>query len=76
MRPNCQQTADLVTFTEKILDGKLRFMCSVMNVQNVMSTCYKLTFPSVHISHKFASFLFEKQYELIYQVVASRLFLS
>ena len=26
---NPQETADLVTFTEKILDGKLHFLCSV-----------------------------------------------
>ena len=70
MWPNWQETADLATFTEKILDGKLRFMCSVMNM------LWKLTFPSMHISQKFASFLFGKQYELIYWVVVSRLFLS
>ena len=29
MRPNPQFTADLVTFTEKILNGKLHFLCSV-----------------------------------------------
>ena len=29
MRSNPQETADLVTFTEKILDGKLHFLCSV-----------------------------------------------
>ena len=28
MWPNTQETADLVTFTEKILDGKLHFLCS------------------------------------------------
>ena len=28
MRPNPQETADLVTFTEKILKGKLHFLCS------------------------------------------------
>ena len=28
MRPNPQFPADLVTFTEKMLNGKLRFMCS------------------------------------------------
>ena len=69
MWPNWQETANLVTFTEKILNGKLHFTCSVISVQNVISSCYKLTFPSVHISHKFVSFLFEKQYELIYRVL-------
>ena len=29
MRPNPQETADLVKFTEEILSGKLRFLCSV-----------------------------------------------
>ena len=29
MRPNSQKTADLVTFTEEILNGKLHFLCSV-----------------------------------------------
>ena len=29
MWPNPQETADLVTFTEGILNGKLHFLCSV-----------------------------------------------
>ena len=28
MRPNPQETVDLVTFTEEILNGKLQFLCS------------------------------------------------
>ena len=28
MWPNPQETADLVTFTEEILDGKFHFLCS------------------------------------------------
>ena len=28
MWPNPQETADLVTFTEEILNGKLHFLCS------------------------------------------------
>ena len=28
MWPNPLETADLITFTEKILSGKLRFLCS------------------------------------------------
>ena len=28
MRPNLQETADLVTFTEEILNRKLHFLCS------------------------------------------------
>ena len=29
MGPNPQETADLVSFTEEILNGKLQFLCSV-----------------------------------------------
>ena len=29
MWPNPQETADLVTFSEEILNGKLQFLCSV-----------------------------------------------
>ena len=29
MWPNPQETADLVTFTEEIFNGKLHFLCSV-----------------------------------------------
>ena len=29
MRPNPQETADLVSFTEETLNGKLHFLCSV-----------------------------------------------
>ena len=32
MWPNPQSTADLVTFTEEILNGKLHFLCSVGGV--------------------------------------------
>ena len=32
MLPNPQDTADLVTFTEEILNGKLHFLCSLMPV--------------------------------------------
>ena len=31
MGTNPQETADLVTFTEEILNGKLHFLCSVLN---------------------------------------------
>ena len=30
MRPNPQETADLVTFTEEILNGKLYFLCGII----------------------------------------------
>ena len=32
MRPNPQETTDLVTFTEEILNGKLHLLCSVVHV--------------------------------------------
>ena len=31
MRPNPQETANLVTFAEEILNGKLHFLCSANN---------------------------------------------
>ena len=30
MSPNPQETADLVTFTEEIRNGKLHFLCGVL----------------------------------------------
>ena len=33
MCPNPEETADLVTFTEEILNGKLYFLCSVIHGQ-------------------------------------------
>ena len=32
MSPNPQEPADLVTFTEEILNAKLHFLCSVLNL--------------------------------------------
>ena len=37
-------------------------------------TRYKLMFPSVPISNNFASFLLEKRYALIYQILVSNFF--
>ena len=34
MWPNPQETVDLVTFTEEILNGKLHTLCSVMEEPN------------------------------------------
>ena len=34
MWPNPQKTADLVTFTEEILNGKLHFLCSALKTAN------------------------------------------
>ena len=30
MQPNLEKTADLVTFTEEIFNGKLHFLCSIV----------------------------------------------
>ena len=35
MRANPQETADLATFTEEILNGKLHFLCSEYIVNNL-----------------------------------------
>ena len=34
MWPNPQETADLVTYTEKIINAKLHFLCSVWKALN------------------------------------------
>ena len=36
MLPNPQKTADLVTFTEDILNGKLHFLCSGSHGYNLL----------------------------------------
>ena len=35
MWPNPQGTADMVTFTTKILNGKLRFLCSDISMEKI-----------------------------------------
>ena len=37
-----QETADVLTFTEKILTGKLHFLCSVPNAYDVKVLVIKL----------------------------------
>ena len=44
MWPNPQETVDLVIFTEKILNGKLRFLCSD-NHSDTRSQCFKQCIP-------------------------------
>ena len=39
MWPNPQETTDLVTFTEEILNGKL-FLCSVIYGSNINENCF------------------------------------
>ena len=40
MWPNPQETADLVTFTEEILNGKLHFLCSEVQENTHFSEFY------------------------------------
>ena len=42
MRPNPQKTEDVVTFTEEIFNGKLRFLCTAMQTDNVQYSRYLL----------------------------------
>ena len=37
MWPNPQETADLVTFTEEILNEKLHFLCSVLQEEKLQN---------------------------------------
>ena len=57
MRLNPQETADLVTFTEKILNGKLYF-CAVRQAFTNVGTFFKKNFKSIaHYSIKFIFFV-------------------
>ena len=40
MQPNLQFPADLITFTEEILDGKLHFLCSAITESNYRSLTF------------------------------------
>ena len=40
MCPNQQETADLVTFTEEILNGKLYFSCSAFSAKPYVILAY------------------------------------
>ena len=44
MWPNPQKTADLVTFTEEILNGKLHFLRSVVNETKICEFNIIITF--------------------------------
>ena len=39
MRPHTQETANLVTFTKEILNGKLHFLCSVFFLEILKYPC-------------------------------------
>ena len=49
MRPNPQFPADLVTFTEEILNGKPHFLCSVLNDRVLLQ---KQSFWKILLLHK------------------------
>ena len=42
MSPNPQETANLVTFTEEILNGKFPFLCSIYNIISVNDETNKI----------------------------------
>ena len=43
MWPNRQETVDLVTFTEEILNGKLHFLCNVVTSTSIGTTSACIT---------------------------------
>ena len=43
MWPNPQETADLVIFTEEILNGKLHFLCSAEKLEIWLTKSFYLT---------------------------------
>ena len=49
MWPNLQKTAELVTFTEEIFDGKLKFLCSesLLNLKKKNSKKSNLKTPKI-----------------------------
>ena len=62
MRLNPQKTADLVTFTEEILNGKLHFLCN--DYSKISSLLAEDSLLEIHLLfHQFSisSFQFQKQ---------------
>ena len=41
MWPNLQETADLVTFTEEILNRKLHLLCSVKSINQILIVVFR-----------------------------------
>ena len=50
MSPNPQETADLVTFTEEILNGKLHFLCSDKTSNHVKDLRKVSKTPKLHLT--------------------------
>ena len=44
MWPNPQETVDLVTFTEEIINGKLHFLCSVFEREDLGTSVKNMEF--------------------------------
>ena len=57
MWPNLQETADLVTFTEEILNGKLHFFVQCISRATFQKFCFFFIVNFEHISHLFLIFL-------------------
>ena len=55
MWPKPQESADLVTFTEEFLNGKLRFLCSVSH--RCLTSDPKYASVYSHVKHKKTVFL-------------------
>ena len=60
MWPNPQETEDLVTFTEKILNGKLHFLCSATLYKCQLTTSQQ---PVFHLFSKTCFIVFSHQLE-------------
>ena len=64
MRPNLQETTDLVTFTEEILNKKLHFLCSVNErlrvIFSIDSLRNKYVFIALNISLYGVLIIFDK----------------
>ena len=48
MWPNPRETADLVTFTEEFLNGKLHFLCSDWNFVEISDLVLKTIYDKLH----------------------------
>ena len=55
MWPNPQETADLITFTEEIFNGKLHFLCTVLNVEDPLDLQITLAFFNFNFLHNYGN---------------------
>ena len=71
MWPNPQETADLVTFNDEILNGKLHFLCRVcrINPHNIMNKNVSLYFLQQNIYTISSSKI--KKYKIINFIIYS-----